>query len=120
MFTSLVKKCQFFCILTFVLICLPSILYVFFHRTVMQNNFNSNITAPLINNTNCSENVHDFDQHSFSICYWSEGLYIKICMRNLILPNCIIAEDYELHTLCKHLPSYLIPGRARLDESAAS
>lgn len=63
---------------------------------------------------NCS-NIIELDEQTVGMCLWSEGVYTRICMRNLILPNCIILADHELNTVCKHLPAYFIQGRGLLD-----
>lgn len=78
-----------------------------------QVNFNETILP--VTGLNCTDNLIELEEQTVTICYWSDGVHARICMRNMILPNCVILADFEVHILCKHLPSYFVIGRGNLD-----
>jgi hypothetical protein len=106
--------------ITYLLItlCICVATYMLSYRVAIKqfnNAFNETI---IVTADNCTNNLIDLEHHSIVICYWSEGLYIKICMLKFVLPNCVIVQDFDFYSVCKHLPFYLVQGRGRLDETS--
>lgn len=106
-------------ILVGIILNILAIILLYVNSTVFLNINSDNSTSFYKVNENqtsynCSKNILDLPLTN-SICILTDTIYLQICHGVPLLTSCLLIEDIDFYTLCKHLPNYMHSARAVAD-----
>ena len=66
-----------------------------------------NFTSPRVRLNNCTHQILEFEDINVQACLLSGEVFLRLCNRIELWPQCLLLSDLQFNIVCKRAPPYL-------------